>query len=123
MASLEELGFENYKDYLATKWWKHLTHRLITLSPNAECFICHKKYSLLLHHVSYENLANEKLYRDVFILCYFCHKDEHFTLFSHKKIPLKEKILRKRLIFLKIIYPVRKFRLGSFLNSIFARIF
>ena len=122
MGRLEELGLENYKDYLQTKWWKHLTHRLITLNPDAKCWICGKKSTLLPHHVSYENLGREKLGRDIYILCFSCHEEVHFTLFFHKKVLLDKYTLLKRMWFLKIIYPIRFFKLGSFLNSIWYRI-
>lgn len=113
MPQLHELGFTHYKDYLKTRWWKELTHKEITLRPDSQCFICHKKYPkshLVIHHVSYKNLGCEKKGRDFFILCHNCHTEEHFTLYTHEKIPLEEKILRKRLYLLKYTYSIRKLR-------------
>ena len=122
MPKLYELGFTDYKDYLRTRHWRELTNTLITLNPTAECFICRKtnpKSHLLLHHIRYDNLNCEKIKRDLYVLCFSCHERVHFKQVSHKKIPLEEKVLLKRMRLLRYSFPVRNFRLGSSINTLF----
>lgn len=114
----------HYNEYLKTRWWKDLNNQLIDSNPGAKCWICQKKYSLLLHHLgdeAYAHLFSEKLNVDVFILCWDCHERVHFHKHSGKKVPLTKKDLWFRMKLLKYTYSVRSFRLGSWLQSILVR--
>lgn len=108
---------KDYPLYFKTPHWQKLKEDLIYSNPNAKCWICGKKNTLLLHHVSYSNLLHELLNRDVFIVCFNCHTRIHFPYFS-KKTPLIEKKLRQRMVFLRYTRYVREFRLGSLINKI-----
>lgn len=108
---------ENYKDYFNTRHWKKLNDELIDSNPDAKCYICRKKNTLLLHHVKYDNLFAEVLEVDVYILCFNCHTRTHFHL-NGKKVPLDPAILLKRMKLLKYTYHIRSFRLGSAINAI-----
>jgi hypothetical protein len=99
---------QHYADYLKTPHWSQL--RIKYLNGNATCWICEQKIGLLLHHVRYDNLFNEKLYRDVYILCYTCHTRTHFTLLLKRKIALTYNSLVVRMYFLKYTYRIRSFR-------------
>ncbi len=103
---------KRYPLYFQTKWWALLNDQLIDSNPKAKCWICHKKYSLLLHHEKY-TLFREKLYRDIFILCFTCHDQLHFpTLFFmfRYKVPLRVSSLRRRRLWLKLMFHVRSKR-------------
>lgn len=110
----KELGYSSYYDYLQDDHFRALTVKYIYTDSSAKCFIDGKKYPevfLLLHHVSYDNLGRETLGRDVFILCYNCHKKAHFIkmfLLFEKRIPLTNKKLKKRLYYLKVANCIRK---------------
>lgn len=106
----------NYPQYFNTSHWRDLKYKLIYSNKSAKCFICEYPYTLLIHHESYNYLFHERLYRDIFILCYNCHEQLHFYtfLFLFKvKTKLKRKSLRKRRLWLRLIICVRtkRFRL------------
>ena len=102
---------ENYKKiYLQTSHWKHLTIRLIHRNRDAHCFICERTNTLLLHHERYDHLFHERLFRDVFIICYTCHKQIHFHTFLlvfTRKTALTFWSLKRRRLFLRFIFCVR----------------
>lgn len=106
--TLYELGLSSYSEYLDSSYWRNLTGKYIFNNHSAECFVCRKSYSLLLHHVDYEALGEEILNRDVFILCWDCHKKAHW-IFLIIKIPLSYKNLINRLYILKITFCIRSF--------------
>lgn len=116
MPTWRDLGFKEYREYLASSWFRSLTKQLITQNRKARCWICGKKNTLLLHHVKYDNLGNEKLGRDVYILCFTCHTRTHFTTWGYR-VPLEKSKLLARMKFLKVTYPVRNFRIGSLIQS------
>lgn len=101
---------ENYKAvYLKTPHWARLTEKYIYSSYPAKCFICEKTSTLLLHHEKYDNLFHERLYRDLFILCFNCHTELHF----YKRFyvfPIKTKLryrsLKRRRLFLRMRFCI-----------------
>lgn len=105
---------ENYKEiYLKSSHWHQLTDKEIYSNPTAKCYIDEVKYSLLLHHCRYDNLFHEKLGRDVFILCYDCHNNVHFSklfIFFTRKTKLKKKYLLRRMYYLRLIFCIRNRR-------------
>jgi RNase P subunit RPR2 len=108
---------QHYKLYLQTIWWQELNVQLIDSNPDAKCYICQKTNTLLLHHVKYDNLFREVLFKDVYILCFNCHTRTHFKL-NGEKIPVIESVLVKRMKLLKYTNPIRTFRLGSSINAL-----
>jgi hypothetical protein len=84
---LEELGYDNYGDYLKSKIWTEIRDRVLKES-NYECICCAnrnigttKKKTLVMqvHHMVYtkENLSGESLYGLVAI-CKSCHVKAEF---------------------------------------------
>lgn len=72
-----------YNSYLKSKHWELLRNGLI--KPNDKCQICNEKKPLQLHHLTYENLGNEKP-TDFLKLCDSCHKMAHKTEADLRKI-------------------------------------
>jgi len=102
--NLDYIGIR-YPEYFKTEWWTSLKEKLIYTNPNVKCWICSKKDTLLIHHEKYDNLFHERLGRDIFILCYECHSQLHFSLFLgiyKRKTPLKTWNLKRRRLFLKL---------------------
>lgn len=106
---------ENYKKYFFTRHWIKLNDVLIDSNPDACCFICYLPSKLLLHHVTYENLFHEKLYRDVYILCFDCHTEVHFWLFGRVKVPLTPFWLLFSLRLRKLLFCVQSKEYGLLL--------
>lgn len=113
---------EHYPDYFKTRHWRELNEQLIDSNPKAKCWICHKKSTLLIHHVSYDNLFAEVYQVDIFILCFDCHTRVHFHR-NGDKVPLLTPVLIKRMKLLRATYHLRTFRLGSCINTIFNYLF
>ena len=98
---------ENYPKYFTTDHWYYLKQQLIYSNANAHCWICEKTDTLLIHHVKYDNLFNERLKRDIYVLCFDCHTQVHFYTFLHffkKKTKLVKRKLVRRMILLRILY-------------------
>lgn len=104
----------DYKEYVESNHFKLLTDKYISDNPNAKCFVCECPYNLLIHHVSYRNLENERLKRDIYIVCYFCHKKIHFRkfLFLSLKTPLTRRALIRRMYYLRLKECVHNRRFG-----------
>lgn len=101
---------ENYSLYFRTAHWLKLNDQLIDSNSRAKCWICEKPYNLLIHHEKYDNLFNERLYRDIFILCFNCHTQLHFYHFLfifERKTSLTYRVLKRRRLWLKAKYNVR----------------
>lgn len=98
---------EHYPKYFLTPHWKQLKEDLIYSNPDAKCWICSKKNTLLIHHERYDNLFHEELFRDIFILCFNCHTQLHFRKFLfifNWKTKLTVRELKKRRLILKYNY-------------------
>lgn len=101
-----------YDRYMETEHWYKLKKKYIYDNPNACCWICGIKKFLLLHHVDYANLYYEKLYRDIYIICFDCHQKIHFSFFGLFKTPLIKKKLLIRMRFLKFIFCIQHKQIG-----------
>lgn len=104
---------EAYPEYFLTLHWIQLKDKLIYSNSKAKCWICEKTNTLLLHHIRYDNLFKERLYRDVYILCYNCHSQLHnYKLFIF--FPIKTKLVKrdlvKRMLYLRSKYCIQKKR-------------
>lgn len=64
-----------YEAYLKTDWWDRLKRRLLPV----KCVGCQKRKAIVLHHVSYKNLGNERP-DDLIPLCDVCHDRIHNAL-------------------------------------------
>lgn len=69
--------FKTYPDYLASSIWKERRNHLI--EKKGKCEICGKTKRLEVHHLSYENVGDEKE-RDLQVLCRSCHQKQHSKL-------------------------------------------
>jgi uncharacterized protein YlaI len=85
-----ELGIKNYKEYLLTPHWQNLRKRLL---QNARCWVCGNVSTLCIHHIRYSNLGNERLWKDVYVLCGDCHERVHFWTPLRIRTPLKANFL------------------------------
>lgn len=105
----------NYPKYFETEWWKKLKVDLVWKNPKARCFCCGCKIRewIQLHHIRYDHLFAEKLYKDIYLLCYNCHRRVHKLFFFLWRYPLKHKLLLLHVRLLKSIYALlhKKFRL------------
>jgi 5-methylcytosine-specific restriction endonuclease McrA len=106
----------HYQEYLQTPHWINLNVKLIDTNRSAQCWICKKTYTLLIHHVRYDNLFHERLYRDIYILCYDCHTRVHFYkilgIFTRKTV-LKRRNLLRRMRYLKYKDCIQKKSYGA----------
>ena len=109
--SWEEHGLKRYPDYLKSRHW-HALNEDILFRRGAQCYICTRKSTLVLHHVSYKHLYHEKLNRDLYILCFDCHTQAHFWTFFRLKVPLRTDwlILSMRVRRLQYCVQSRQFR-------------
>lgn len=115
-----------YPLYFETSWWKHLKIKLIYSNKRAKCWICEKTNTLLIHHELYIHLFHEKLFKDVFLLCFDCHRSLHFVKvlwFTEKKISLAYKSLKRRRLFMRTRYLLKKRRFASAILVFFRYIF
>lgn len=104
-----------YPNYFKTSHWYKLKEKYLYSDRKVACWICEKTSTLLLHHVSYENLFNEKLGVDIFIVCFDCHTKIHFQkrfFFFQHKTKLDKRILLKRMRYLRVNYYIKKRRFG-----------
>lgn len=84
--------FNDYQEYLHTKYWKNFKYNYKQTHKN-ECIFCLRKTDKLdVHHLSYENLGKEKE-EDVCLLCYHCHRVLHKEL-DNKEITRGLRILK-----------------------------
>lgn len=116
----------NYPKYFKTQWWIEKKDEWIYSNPKAKCWICEITSNLLPHHERYDNLFNERLYRDIFILCFFCHTQLHFhkfLLLFTRKTKLDRRSLKRRRLYLRMLFCIQKRRVGRsmfyFLRYIF----
>lgn len=104
-----------YPLYFNTSHWKNLKEKCLYSNSNAKCFICEKTSTLLLHHEKYDNLFSERLYRDLFVLCFECHKQLHFykNVVGRKiKTKLTYRNLKKRRLLMRSQYLLNSGRIG-----------
>lgn len=71
----EALGFKSYMDYLNSYLWKNKRDFVINLRGN-KCEKCDSRDNLNVHHLNYDNVCNERS-RDLIVLCFKCHNEEH----------------------------------------------
>ena len=72
---LTELGFDSYKDYIASSLWRR-TRSDYWRSDRAKDCICGATEGLVLHHLTYERIGEERL-DDLTPLCPECHSLIH----------------------------------------------
>jgi len=104
---------ESYKtEYVQSRQFQ----KLRVMIQNRKCFICEKSNTILPHHIQYANLYHERLWRDIYPLCFECHTQVHFFVLLRIfkiKIPLKKFFLKRRMFYLRFKYCVQNRRYGS----------
>lgn len=75
---------KNYQNYLKSGHWKTVKTNLYKLKAY-RCFFCGNKERLNAHHITYENINNEKI-EDLVYLCIRCHKKLHENTEEGKKM-------------------------------------
>lgn len=60
-----------YHKYLQSDDWKRKSQMRITI--DGKCKLCGKPFDLQVHHLTYQNVPNEK-YKDLITLCRGCHQ-------------------------------------------------
>ena len=113
MGVWEENNMTSYPDYFLTDHWKALKEDIL-LRRDSQCYICESWVRLLLHHVSYANLFKEKLYRDIYILCFNCHTKSHFWTVFKLKVPLRTNWLLFSMRIRKLIFYTQTKQFGKF---------
>lgn len=74
---LNELGFDNYNQYLNSPHWKDVRRRYYQSKLyHGHCECCFRQVPLQLHHKTYKRLGNENL-NDFVTLCKECHTKSH----------------------------------------------
>jgi len=67
---------EDYRTYLNSLDWKAKCTRLFQLRGK-RCEICNSSYRIHVHHLTYKNIFNEP-FEDLQVLCFQCHRKEHY---------------------------------------------
>lgn len=75
MPMWKALGFKTYNEYLESDLWKE-KREFILDQLGRICSKCGSKKNLLIHHKTYESVANESIH-DVAVLCWRCHEKEY----------------------------------------------
>ena len=68
--------YAKYHRYLETKEWKTIRDKVLKRDDSL-CKICNVKKADDVHHLTYENVFNEKL-EDLISVCRKCHSEIHF---------------------------------------------
>ena len=66
--------FKTYKKYIISEIWKQ--RRDIEIKDKKKCELCGATSMLQVHHLTYDNLGNEKS-KDLQVLCPPCHRKKH----------------------------------------------
>ncbi len=70
--------YVKYVDYLTSNDWKIIRGNIIK-RDNYKCRICSNEENLRVHHLTYQNIFNEKD-DDLITLCKECHEKEHIKI-------------------------------------------
>ena len=116
--SWQEYGLSKYSDYFSTDHWRALKEDLLW-KRNAQCYVCHRWGTLLIHHVKYSSLYKEKVNQDIYILCYDCHNRVHFWGPFRWKVPLTTNWLLFSMRSRRMIYCVQYHMFGRALGWFF----
>ena len=73
---------KNYNSYLCSKHWKKRRKEIIEQHWDY-CSNCFSRHDIQVHHLTYENVWEEKC-EDCKVICRNCHAKEHWRFFSRK---------------------------------------
>lgn len=83
---LKQLGFISYEDYLKSDKWISRRNEYFFKSLDKKCYLCSVTKNLDVHHITYDNLTEEKD-EDLILICRF-HHDLIHAVCKFKKIRL-----------------------------------
>lgn len=95
----------NYQLYLISGHWQQFVRKNIAFNKKAKCWICGSKRYLQGHHNNYNHLYEEKLGKDVTILCKRHHRAVHFVLWFWK-LPTLPWLLNLRRHYLRVQFQL-----------------
>lgn len=82
-ARLQSLGFNTYKEYLASDHWSEFSKSYRQSPDTPKVCRCCGFNSFQLHHKTYERLGNES-FDDIAPMCRYCHKELHKAAKKYK---------------------------------------
>jgi len=82
------MKISSYPEYIKSEWWKLQSK----LYKDKKCAQCGRTHELDVHHLTYENVGNEKP-ADLITLCRRCHRDLHY--YKNRTNPTKKMFLRQ----------------------------
>lgn len=82
----------NYSKYLESDNWKKIREQVLQ-RDNHKCTVCGTTDNLVIHHISYDNIGNEKI-EDLITVCEKCHNEIHSTRGWNKS---KNKVTKKEI--------------------------
>lgn len=65
-----------YDEYLKSKEWKNKRNEVFELRGR-KCARCESTAKLHIHHATYDRIYKENIYKDLFVLCNYCHNMYH----------------------------------------------
>jgi hypothetical protein len=65
-----------YKEYLQSEQWRQNREKRLQIDGRM-CAVCGSKKDLNVHHISYRNIGNENIEKDLITLCHPCHAMLH----------------------------------------------
>ena len=77
-----------YQDYLKSNEWRTKSNGCKKLA-DYKCDICGSEENLHAHHLTYENVGNENIEKDLQCLCSICHQKQHHNDFNQKYKKIK----------------------------------
>jgi len=94
-ANLKRLGFDSYKDYLASETWRAI-RRKVYAAKGGSCHLCGERATELHHNRYHTNDLSGKCIRFINPICRVCHKGIEFR--DEQKATLKQaaKAFRRR---------------------------
>lgn len=100
---------DEYKEYLKTPHWKETRDKRLSLDGK-RCYVCGYKHNLNVHHISYKNVGNEDVRKDLVTLCDMCHlmvhniiDKVHVDYNDYKNIPVSPRNVHKKAFALKVL--------------------
>ena len=64
---------KSYDEYLKTPQWQEKRSQRLKID-NYTCQMCERKTGLQVHHLNYDRIGKEDIYRDLITLCTDCHE-------------------------------------------------
>ena len=80
----EKFDYQKYLNYVRSADWLIKKSKLVMWCVKREitikCLFCGTPQNLQVHHLTYSNLYNEDIIKDLAFLCDMCHKNHHIEM-------------------------------------------